>query len=468
MYIKKKNSINLSSELINILNHLQAKGAKPLLVGGCVRDHFLKKQIKDYDIEVFNIKDFETLSKYLKNFGEIKLVGKSFGVLKLVSKDYEYDFALPRTEKKISLGHKGFEVQTNPYLEYKEAAIRRDFTINSIAYDFKTKEFLDPFNGLEDLKNKKLKHINENSFKEDPLRVYRAIQFLARFDFILDEGTKKLCQEMVKNGELKTLAKERIYEEFKKFLLKAEKPSIAFVYLKEFGLLNYFTELKALVSCVQDEIYHPEGDVWIHTLMCLDEMAKLRVNYEKKDLLLMLAILCHDLGKPYCTKEINGRITSYKHESLGLEPSVSFLNKLCDEKKLIEEVCTLVKYHLIPFAFFLNNPSAKAIKRLAMKVNIEDLCKVCLADCLGRDIKDKEKCPKAIEYLLNEAKKLEVHNEPEKKLVQGRDLLTLGFKAGKEFKDILSFSYDLQIDENLKKEDILLRIKKKFKIPNKV
>lgn len=434
-----------------------------------MRDHFLKKQIKDYDIEVFDIKDFDTLSKELKNFGEIKLVGKSFGVLKLISNGNEYDFALPRTEKKISSGHKGFEVQTNPYLDYKEAASRRDFTINCLAYDFKTKEFLDPFDGLQDLKDKKLKHINKNTFKEDPLRVYRAIQFLARFDFTLDSDTKKLCQEMVKNGELKTLAKERIFEEFKKFLLISRKPSIAFFYLKEFGLLEYFCELKALVSCAQDRIYHPEGDVWIHTLMSLDEMAKLRVNDEKKNLLLMLAILCHDLGKPYCTKVIKGRITSYKHESLGLAPTKSFLSKLCDNKKLIEEVCTLVKYHLLPFAFFLNNPSSKAIKRLAMKVNIEDLCKVCLADCLGRDIKDKEKCQKAINYLLSEAKKLEVHNKEEKALVQGKDLLLLGLKAGKEFKDILSFAYDLQIDENISKDNILDEIKNKFIIKtNKV
>ncbi len=462
IYIKKKNSINLSTELVKILNHLQVRGARPLLVGGCVRDHFLKNQIKDYDIEVFDIKDFNTLTSYLKDFGEIKLVGKSFGVLKLLTKNDEYDFALPRIEKKISSGHKGFEIISDASLDYKQAASRRDFTINSIAYDFKTKDFLDPFNGLQDIKDKKLKYINIDSFKEDPLRVYRAIGFLARFDFTIDFKTKELCIEMVKGGELKTLAKERIFEEFKKFLLKAKKPSIAFKYLREFGLLEYFTELKALVSCKQDKIYHPEGDVWIHTLLSLDEMAKLRTKDEKKNLLLMLAILCHDLGKPYCTKEIKGRITSYKHESLGLEPTKSFLDKLCDDKKLCDEVCTLVKYHLIPFAFFLSNPSSKAIKRLATKVNIEDLCKVCLADCLGRDIKDKEKCPQAIKYLLEEAKKLEVHNVAEKNLVQGRDLLFLGFKAGKEFKTILEFAYNLQIDESKDKNEILEEIKKHF------
>lgn len=461
-YIKKKNSIHFPDELKTILKHLQEKGSKPLLVGGCVRDHFLKKTIKDYDIEVFNIKDFETLTKHLKPFGDVKLVGKSFGVLKLLTKNYEYDFALPRREKKIAAGHKGFEVITDAYLDYKEAAIRRDFTINSLAYDFSKDEFLDPFNGLKDLKSKTLKHINKNSFKEDPLRVYRAAQFASRFEFSIHEDTITLCQELVKSGELEFLAKERILEEFKKFLLKAKKPSLAFFYLKEFGVLKYFEELQALVYCPQDKVYHPEGDVWVHTLMCLDEMAKLRTGDDKRDLILMLAIICHDFGKPYCTKEIDGKITSYKHESLGIEPTKTFLAKLLDEQKIVDEVCTLVKCHLLPFAFFLQNPSLKAIKRLATKVNIENLCLVCLADCLGRDIKDKEKCPKAINYLLEEAKKLEVHNEPLKSLVQGRDLIKLGFSPSKKFKDILEFAYNLQLDEDKNKEELLIKIKKNF------
>ena len=461
IYTKK---IKLPLELREILAYLQEEGFKAVLVGGCVRDFFLKLPIKDYDIEVFNIKDYDTLVKKLEKFGKINLVGKSFGILKLQTKNHEFDFSLPRLETKIGLGHKGFDVEINPQLSFKEASLRRDFTINALGYDYNTDEILDYHNGLNDLKTKTLKHINEKTFVEDPLRVYRAIQFCARFEFNLDEKTFLLCKTLVDNNALEELPKERIYDEFKKLFLKAAKPSLGFTLLKDLGILKYYEELEALISCPQDEEYHPEGNVWIHTLMTLDEMSKLKTGNNKRDLMLFLSLLCHDLGKPFCTKEINGHITSYKHETLGLKPTISFLNKLLDDKKLIEEVCLMVKYHLLPFAFFKQKPSLKAIKRLSTKVNIENLCLVCLADCLGRDIKDKEKCPQAIAYLLNEAKKLDIHNEPLKKLVLGRDLLRLAFKPGKTFKTILDFAYDLQIDENKNKEEILLEIQKKFKV----
>jgi tRNA nucleotidyltransferase (CCA-adding enzyme) len=462
IFSTKKNSIKLPNTLTEILKLLQEKGTSPILVGGCVRDHFLNLQIKDYDIEVFHIKDFETLTKYLEQFGKIKLVGKSFGVLKLSVDNDEYDFALPRVEKKVSKGHKGFEVISNSFLSFKEAAIRRDFTINAIGYDFIKDEFLDPFNGLKDLENRTLKHIDDNSFIEDPLRVYRAVQFVARFDFTLDKNTFNLCKKMVLNNDLDELAKERIFEELKKLFLKSYKPSIGFALLKELGVLKYFPELEALIGCEQEYEYHPEGDVWIHTLMTLDEMAKLKTGDEYKDLVLFLAILCHDLGKPLCTKEINGKITSHKHETLGIEPTLSFLEKLTNDKKLINDVLPLVKYHLSPFQLYLHNSSDKAVRRLSVKVDIEMLCLVCLADCLGRDIEDKSKCHKAIIWLKNKAKELEVSNEGPKPIVMGKDLIELGFSPGKSFKEILSFAFDLQIDEDMKKEEIIKIIKENY------
>ena len=462
IFSTKKNSIKLPNTLTKILKLLQEKGASPILVGGCVRDHFLNLQIKDYDIEVFHIKDFETLSKYLEQFGKIKLVGKSFGVLKLSVDNDEYDFALPRVEKKVSKGHKGFEVISNSCLSFKEASIRRDFTINAIGYDFIKDEFLDPFNGLKDLENRTLKHIDDNSFIEDPLRVYRAVQFSARFDFNLDKNTFILCKKMVLNNDLDELAKERIFEELKKLFLKSCKPSIGFTLLKELGILKYFSELEALIGCEQEYEYHPEGDVWIHTLMTLDEMVKLKTGDEYKDLVLFLAILCHDLGKPLCTKEINRKITSHKHETLGIEPTLSFLEKLTNDKKLINDVLPLVKYHLSPFQLYLHNSSDKAVRRLSVKVDIEMLCLVCLADCLGRDIKDKSKCHKAISWLKKKANELEVSNEGPKPIVMGKDLIKLGFTPGKLFKEILSFAFDLQIDEDMKKEEIIQKIEENY------
>ena len=452
--------------LEEILKDLQKIGATPIIVGGSVRDFFLNIPIKDYDVEIFGIDSLETIQNCLEKYGCVKLVGKSFGVLTLRVNEYDFDFALPRIEKKIGNTHQDFEIITNANLSFKEAALRRDFTINAIGYDFFKQEFLDPFDGINDLKNKSIKHINDITFIEDSLRVYRAVGFASRFGFWIDEKTKILCKKMVLNGDLTHLPKERIFEELKKLFLKSPKPSIGFELIKELEILRYFPELKALINCIQDSVYHPEGDVWVHTMMTLDEMARIlkeeKIEDEYKKLYLFYGILCHDLGKPFCTKEINKKITSFKHESLGIEPTISFLSKLTNEKKFIEIVCSLVKNHLTPFQLYLSDSSLKAIKRLSLKVNIEDLCLVCLADCLGRDIKDKEKCPKATAWLLNKAKELDIHKEPIKAVVLGRDLITLGFKPSQKFKEILDFAFDLQLDEDMKKDEIILKIKDKY------
>lgn len=443
---------------------LQSIGAKPILVGGCVRDAFLDIPSKDYDIEIFNINSLSIIENTLKKYGSVKEVGKSFGVLILNVDNYDFDFALARTEKKIESGHTGFEVTTNANLSYEEASLRRDFTINSIGYDFDKKEFLDPYNGIEDLKNKILKHINDETFIEDPLRVYRAVQFASRFNLIFDKKTFELCSNIVKENKLVELPKERVFEEFKKLLLKSKKPSIGMNYLKDLGILKYFIELERLVACIQDKEYHPEGDVWIHTLMTLDEMVKYKTNDEYRDLYLFYALLCHDLGKPLCTKTIEGRITSHKHESLGVEPTINFLTKITNEKKFIEKIIPLVKNHLAPFQLYKAESSLKAVKRLSLKCNIEDLCIVCLADCKGRTIPNKDKCDKAVSWLLKKARELNISEDGLKPLVQGRDLISLGMKPSKEFKDILEYALNLQIDEEMKKENILEKIKTRFMV----
>ena len=456
----------IPSILEEILKDLQKIGATPIVVGGSVRDFFLNIPIKDYDIEIFGIDSLDIIQKSLEKYGSVKLVGKSFGVLTLRVNEYDFDFALPRLEKKTGNTHQDFEIITNANLSFKEAAIRRDFTINAIGYDFFKEEFLDPFDGIKDLKNKIIKHINDVTFIEDSLRVYRAVQFASRFDFKIAEKTKELCKQIVLSQDLIFLPKERVYEEFKKLFLNSQKPSNGFELMKELDVIKYFPELKALINCVQEKEYHPEGDVWIHTMMSLDEMAKIlkeeKIEDEYRKLYLFYGILCHDFGKPFCTKQIDGKITSHKHENLGIEPTISFLSKLTNEKKFIEIVCSLVKNHLAPFQLYLADSSLKAIKRLSLKVNIEDLCLVCLADCLGRDIKDKEKCSKATSWLLEKAKELDIHTKPIEALVLGRDLIKLGFKPSSKFKEILDFAFDLQIDDNLNYDEIIKIIIKKY------
>lgn len=436
----------------------------PILVGGCVRDSFLNQEIKDYDIEIFNINCIETVKKSLEKFGTVNEVGKSFGVLILSVDGFDFDFAFARVEKKTDNGHKGFEITTISDLSYEEASLRRDFTINSIGYDFFSDKFLDPYNGIEDLQNGILRHIKDETFIEDPLRVYRAVQFSSRFNLKIDKETFQLCLQMVKNNDLEELPKERIFEELKKLFLKSKKPSYGFEILKDLGILKYFSELESLCGCEQDKEFHPEGDVWVHTLMTLDEMVKYKTGDEYRDLYLFYALLCHDLGKPFCTKEIDGRITSHKHESLGIEPTISFLSKITNEKKFIEKIVPLVKNHLAPFQLYKAESSLKAVKRLSLKCNIEDLCIVCLADCKGRTIPDKDKCDKAVSWLLNKAREMNISKEGLKSIIQGRDLIALGMKPSKEFKDILEYALNLQIDENLEKEKIIAKIKSKFMV----
>jgi tRNA nucleotidyltransferase (CCA-adding enzyme) len=225
----KQLMMKLPEILKTISKRLKEEHAKAIVVGGSVRDHFLKLPSKDYDIEVYGLESLEVLEKILSEFGSVNLVGKSFGVLKFVHNKEEYDFSFPRTEAKVAQGHKGFEVQTDGKMDFKTASKRRDFTINAMGYDIEEKTFLDPFDAQEDIKNKILRHIDDDSFVEDPLRVYRVVQFSARFEFELADETKVLCKEMITKGMLEELPKERVYGEWKKLLLKAEKPSLGFI-----------------------------------------------------------------------------------------------------------------------------------------------------------------------------------------------------------------------------------------------
>lgn len=234
------NKINIPAILEEILKELKSIGALPILVGGCVRDSLLNIPNKDYDIELFNLDNLEKIQNTLSKFGTVKEVGKSFGVLILSVENYDFDFALARVERKINLGHRGFEITTDSSLSFNQASLRRDFTINSIGYNYFTKQFLDPNNGIEDLKNKKLRHIKDETFVEDPLRVYRAAQFASRFDLELDSKTFELCKQMVKKDELLELPKQRIFEELKKMFLKSKKPSKGFEVLKALGVLKHF------------------------------------------------------------------------------------------------------------------------------------------------------------------------------------------------------------------------------------
>ena len=377
--------MKLPKILQTISSVLVRQNAKAVIVGGSVRDHFLKLPIKDYDIEVYGLESMEQLEEVLRQYGSVNLVGKSFGVLKFTYESEEYDFSFPRTESKVGEGHRGFSVEVDGAMSFKKAARRRDFTVNALGYDIEEKCFLDPFGGLDDIKQKMLRHIDDETFIEDPLRVYRAVQFSARFVYTLANETFLLCKTMVEDELLEELPSERIYLEFKKLLLKSPKPSMGFELMRELGILRYFPELKALINVPQSPKWHPEGDVWVHTMMCVDEMVNLLGDDEKLNLKMMFAILCHDLGKATTTTaDEDGHIRAIGHEKAGLELTKSFMYRLTHEHDFIESLLPLVEHHLKPSQFYAAKSKASAIRRLATKVNIEELETVAKVDFLGR------------------------------------------------------------------------------------
>lgn len=425
---------------LQIANDVKKEQGRALLVGGCVRDALLGLKPKDIDIEVFGI-PAEKLEVLLKNHFQVIKIGKAFGVLKL--KGIDVDISIPRKESKLGIGHKGFQIEGDPYLSFEEAASRRDFTINAISWDPLTRELIDPFNGNPDLEKGILRHIS-SKFSEDPLRVLRAMQMAARFNLKVDPATIDLCKQI----EPENLPKERIFEEWKKLILKGKIPSIGLKFLKDCGWIQYYPELEALVNCEQDPLWHPEGDVWVHTLHCMDEFARERIHDDWEDLVVGLGVLCHDFGKPVTTfTDENGRIRSPGHDVAGVAIAKRFLERMTDEKALIESVLVLVETHMRPVELFKIKAGCAAIRRLATKVErIDRLIRVVSADMGGCPPKDKSEFLVGLKWFEEQAELLKIMDQAPKPIVLGRHLIELGLTPGKQFKKILDDCFEAQLD----------------------
>ena len=442
---------------------VKGAGGRALLVGGCVRDELLGLKPKDFDIECFGISG-ERLQAVLRERFELDLVGISFGVIKL--HHFDIDVAMPRRETKLGLGHRAFGMEYDPTLTVEEASARRDFTVNAIYRDPLTGEILDPWHGREDLERKILRHVSDH-FREDPLRVLRGMQFVARFGLEPAPETIETCRSMTPEG----LAPERLFEEWAKLLTKGVAISKGLEFLRTVGWVKYYPELERLIGCKQDPEWHPEGDVWNHTLCCLDAFARERdcridglsdcrikggggqsVNLsiqqsDNEDLIVGLAVLCHDFGKPACTTydPVKKRIRSLGHDEEGVEPTLSFLRRLTNEERLLKEVPPLVRLHMRPFAMWKDRSSDGAIRRLAAKVvRIDRLIRVAAADDAGRPPYPSE--PEPLRWLAQQAERLRVADSAPKPIVQGRDLIALGMKPGVAFGKILKDAYEAQLD----------------------
>jgi tRNA nucleotidyltransferase (CCA-adding enzyme) len=426
-----------------LANNVSKHGGQLYLVGGTVRDLLLSYTPDELDIEVHGL-TAEELTKCLEPNYKLNQVGKSFGVIKL--KGLPVEIALPRIEVKSGTGHKGFIINVEPNLSFKKAAYRRDFTINAMGIDPLTGKLEDPYGGQKDLKEKILRNVSP-AFKEDPLRVLRGMQFASRFHLFATPETIDICQTM----DLEGLANERIFDEWKKLLLKGKSISHGLTFLKQTNWLSFFPELMNLVNCQQDPEWHPEGDVWTHTLHCMDAFAKKRIGDPWEDLIVGFATLCHDFGKPQTTViETDGRIRSPKHESVGERPTQSFLERLTNQKEIIEQVIPLVKRHLAPRTFFIDKAGDSAIRRLARQVlRIDRLVRVAEADIAGRPPR-KDEFPEG-KWLLERAEKLRIKATAPEPIIQGRHLIKKGCKPGPNFSPILKNCFEAQLDGKFNK-----------------
>ena len=418
-----------------IAHEVAQLGGSTYYVGGCVRDEVLGRPSKDIDIEVHGIA-VDTLQQLLSSFGSVDVVGASFGILNL--KGHTLDIAVPRRVDASSRGGRANLAEVaDPALGTFEAARRRDLTMNALYQDVLTGEVIDHFGGLDDLRRGVIRHVDPTTFAEDPLRVLRAAQFAARFDMTVAPETVARCASL----DLTELAAERVLEELRKALLKAEHPSVFFEELRRASqLAPWFTEVAALIGVPQNPHYHPEGDVWNHTMLVLDHAAALK-DQATEPFALLLAALCHDLGKPLTTEERDGRIISYGHEREGVSVAQALLGRLQTSTKDTAYVLNMVELHMAPNSLVAQHARQKAYNHLFDRsVCPHDLLLLSCADDRGSGLGENEQATAALAEHLRAFE--ELMTMP---FVQGRDLLELGIEPGPAMGEVLRYAHKLRL-----------------------
>jgi tRNA nucleotidyltransferase (CCA-adding enzyme) len=440
----------IPEKVINLAQAVGVEGGRALLVGGCVRDLLMGQEPKDWDVEVYGIEP-NKLRALLDHIGPVNVVGEAFTVYKLGA---DLDVSLPRRERKAGRGHRAFVIEGDPSMTIEDAARRRDFTINSIMQDPLTGEVIDPFHGREDIESGILRAVSPDTFAEDSLRVLRAAQFAARFEFRVHPDTVELCRSI----DLSDLPAERIWGEMEKLLLRARHPSIGLGWLHALKVIDQlFPELKLLIDVPQDPEWHPEGDVFVHTRLVVDRARELidDLNYAKQ-VAVMLAALAHDFGKPATTEFIDGRLRSRGHEEAGVAPTENFLKRLnihtLDGYDVRTQVIALVRDHLKPGEFFKKRAEVGdgAFRRLARKCELDLLYRVAKADSLGRNAdwvpREKRFGSEAQDWFIEHARELKVEQQPPAPILLGRHLLEMGLQAGPRIGEITRKVYELQLD----------------------
>ncbi|MEN3330332.1 MAG: hypothetical protein V7638_5139 [Acidobacteriota bacterium] len=455
-----------NNNVLSLARAIHDAGGRALLVGGCVRDALMGVQPKDWDLEVYNL-DAARLREILDQFGPVNVVGEAFTVYKLGN---HLDVSIPRRERKSGRGHKGFVIEGDPSMSVAEAARRRDFTVNAILEDPLTGELIDPFDGRRDIEQRVLRVVSKDTFAEDSLRVLRAAQFAARFEFDIEPETIELCRTI----DLSDLPAERIWGEIEKLLLRAAQPSIGLEWLRRLGAIEkLFPEIQSLIGVPQDPEWHPEGDVFVHTKLVIDGARKLIDDLPyPRQVTVMLAALAHDFGKPATTEFLEGRWRSRGHEEAGVPPAESFLNRVnvhtIDGYNVREQVIALVREHLKPGEFYKKRDEVGegAFRRLARRCEPDLLYRVAKADSLGRNAewvpREKWYGSEAQEWFIQRSRELQVEQRPPDPLLLGRHLLELGVEPGPRMGEITRAVYELQLDGRVRSLDEAIAEAKKI------
>lgn len=401
---------DLPGRLLKIAGEIREAGGRAFLVGGWVRDALLGKSCRDYDVEVYDMAQ-DALVPILSKYGRANMVGKAFGVIHLAMKGLSLDFSFPRTESKVGYGHRGFVVHTDEKLSFKEAALRRDFTINAMGMELPELALCDPYGGIDDLKRHTLRHVGP-AFAEDSLRILRGVQFASRFGCTLAPETVELCRTL----SLDDLSVERLFEEFKKWLLKPGKPSLGLRAFLDIKLDEYFPEVLPF-----------EGS-WETLGGILDAMERLRRGLAA--------------GSDGITLS-EAQAMEFAFASLlcgSPSTSLKFLERIANEVHLLKVVPPLLQaFRDLDPAIVGDIPS---LRRLAVRLGGLKLLGL-LVKCAPAGFYS---LPDFAETFWNTAAKYDLLEAAPQAYLTGKMLMDLGVKPGKQMGEIIKESFELQLD----------------------
>lgn len=444
--------IKITDQQKHVIKAIADAGGQPFFVGGIVRDAFIGRDSKDVDIEVFNI-EFGPMVEAIKKVDCVKSItvdaGKRFPVTKVrCQDDTEMDVASPRREVFVG-GEAEFEVQADPWMPKKEAAARRDFTMNAIMVNGVTGEVFDFFGGINDIAQGVIRHTS-SQFAEDPDRVIRAGRFAAQINMNIDPETFDICQTMVASPIMETVNAEQINAEFKK-IFKSKNPSVAFRFFAKVGWIQKrFPEIANMINCPQDPRWHPEGDVFEHTMQVMDRMAEIAIQEQwddNKKIQMVMAAMCHDMGKPSTTvTESNGSITSKGHAQVGVPIAEAFMRRCkFDNADFINRVCIMVDQHMAHSGMEATQRTTRRVAARIAPVSIVEWAAIIKADASGRDCGWFDPAAEFVKIAAEQS----IDKEGPKPIVMGRHVIPFGIK-GPAVGAITKAAFEAQIEGNIK------------------